>query len=266
MKIGFIQNAPVFGEIEENYESVEAMAANLKADLLVLPELFATGYTFISREETEAVAESLDGPTAGFLQRLAKKTGAVIVAGFVESDNGKIYNSSMAVTDSGVMAGYRKIHLFNREKLWFDPGDKPFEVFESKGAKIGIMICFDWYFPEAARSLALLGADVIAHPSNLVMPYCQKAMTTRCLENRVFAVTANRIGREVRGEDDFSFTGASQITSVRGEVLLKAEVNDIDTGYVTVDIETARDKNLNAHNHAIDDRHPEYYQPLLSAK
>ena len=84
------------------------------------------------------------------------------------------------------------------------------------------MICFDWFFPETARSLALLGADIIAHPANLVLPYCQKAMITRCLENRVFAVTANRIGQEKRGEDDFQFTGASQIISYDGKVLSSA--------------------------------------------
>jgi predicted amidohydrolase len=90
MKIGYIQNAPVFGEVEENFEAVEKMVQGVEADLLVLPELFATGYTFISRKEAEATAETWEGPTASFLQGLARKTGAVISAGFVEADNGKI--------------------------------------------------------------------------------------------------------------------------------------------------------------------------------
>ena len=265
MKIGFIQNAPVFGEIEENFKAAEALIEGLQADLLVLPELFATGYTFISRKEAEDMAEPLDGPTAGFLTTLAKKTGAAVVTGFVESEDEKVFNSSMLVTESGVIHCYRKIHLFNREKLWFDPGDKPFAVHEINGVNIGMMICFDWYFPEAARSLTLLGSDIIAHPSNLVLPFCQKAMTTRCLENVVFAVTANRIGREIRGEDDFAFTGSSQITAPNGNILQQGEENDVGFGVVEIDLESARSKNLNSHNHALNDRRPEFYQHFINA-
>ena len=260
MIVGFIQTAPVFGEIEDNLEAVEALVKNLQADLLVLPELFATGYTFKSREEVEKVAESLDGPTSRFLKHLAKKTGAAIVAGFVESEGYNVYNASMMVSEKGVIDSYRKIHLFNREKLWFDPGDKPFTVHEVNGVTIGMMICFDRIFPEVARTLALMGAEIIAHPSNLVLPYCQKAMTTRCIENRVFAVTANRIGREIRGDDDFSFTGASQITSMNGEVLMTGDNNDVGTGWVEIDPELTRNKMLNSHNHAFNDRRPEFYQ------
>jgi predicted amidohydrolase len=264
MKIGFVQNAPIFGEIDENYEAVETLTKDVQADLLVLPELFATGYTFISREEAQAMAEPLDGPTAGFLQRLAKKTGAAVVAGFAESENDKVFNSSMLVTETGVIHSYRKIHLFNREKLWFDPGDKALAVHDINGVKIGMMICFDWYFPEVTRTLALLGADVVAHPSNLVLPYCQKAMTTRCLENNVFAITANRIGREVRGEDDFNFTGSSQITAPNGNILEQGEANDVGLGVVEIDPESARSKNLNIHNHTMNDRRPEFYKIINS--
>ena len=85
-----------------------------------------------------------------------------------------------------------------------------------------MIICFDWIFPEVCRNLALKGAQIMVHPSNLVLPYGQQAMVTRCLENRVYAITANRIGTETRGSDHFVFTGRSQITSVDGTILSSA--------------------------------------------
>ena len=114
-------------------------------------------------------------------------------------------------------------------------------------------------FPETARTLALLGADIIAHPANLVLPYCQKAMVTRCLENRVYAITANRIGEEKRGDDHFKFTGKSQITSYNGVVLSSAPNNEIHVDFVDIDITKARDKNLNEYNNLFEDRHIEFY-------
>jgi predicted amidohydrolase len=91
----------------------------------------------------------------------------------------------------------------NEEALWFCPGDRDFPVFDIGPCKIGIMICFDWFFPESMRILSLKGADVICHSANLVLPFCQDAMVTRCLENHVFAITANRIGMENRGGKTF---------------------------------------------------------------
>ena len=125
--------------------------------------------------------------------------------------------------------------------------------------KVGIMICFDWMFPETMRTLALKGADLIAHPANLVMPYCQKAMVTRCLENHVFAITANRIGTEQRGDDKFIFTGGSQITSCKGELLSSAPKDDVYVDFVNIDVEKAREKELNVYNNIITDRRTEFY-------
>ncbi len=259
MRIGYIQTSPEFGNREKNFKEVRALTRGVRADLLVLPELFATGYAFTSGEEARELAEGSDGPTAGFLMELSKKTGAAVAAGFPELHGNAVYNAAMLVHRGRVLGVYRKIHLFNREKLWFAPGDKKPGVFNVDGITIGMMICFDWIFPETARSLALQGADIIAHPSNLVLPYCQKAMVTRCLENRVFAITANRIGRETRGSDDFTFTGRSQATSPEGEVLFSGPENGAHAGIVEVDPLTARDKTLNPYNHLLGDRRPELY-------
>ncbi len=259
MNVGYVQNSPKFGEKIKNFNEIEKLVKDVKADLIVLPELFSTGYTFVSKEEVESFAEDWDGETSEFLIKLAKKSGSIVVGGFIEKERGKVYNSAMLVSDEGVIGSYKKIHLYFKEKLWFSPGNKPLKVYNVNGIKIGIMICFDWIFPETARTLSLLGADIIAHPANLVLPYCQNAMITRCLENRVFAITSNRIGEEKRGSDHFKFTGKSQITSSNGEVLSSAPNDKTHIDFIDIDIQKARDKRLNEFNNILNDRKPQFY-------
>lgn len=259
MKIGYVQNAPLFGEKEKNFVGVRSLLAGVKADLMVLPELFATGYTFTSKEEVMELAENEHGITADFMKELSAMTGAIMVGGFIEISKNKVYNSLMIVSDGEVIDTYRKIHLFYKENLWFSPGDKTLKVYNINGTKIGAMICFDWIFPEVCRTMALKGAQVIAHPSNLVMPYCQNAMVTRCIENRIFAVTANRIGSESRGNDEFTFTGASQITAVDGNILSSAPKNLQYVSVVEIDEKQADNKMINKYNNVLGDRRPGFY-------
>ncbi len=259
MKIGYIQTSPIFGEKEKNFKEIEKLTNDLKADLIVLPELFATGYTFISKKEVESLAEGTNEETAHFMIDLSKKTNSIIVGGFIEAENNEIFNSAMIVSNSKVLGTYRKIHLYYKEKLWFSPGNQPLRIFKVNGVNIGIIICFDWIFPEISRTLALLGADIIAHPANLVLPYCQNAMITRSIENRIFTVTSNRIGEEKRGVDDFKFTGKSQITSFKGEILSSAPKDKIFIDFVDIDISKTRDKKLNEFNDLFEDRRENYY-------
>jgi len=266
MKIGYIQTSPLFGDKKYNFEEIEKLISGVKANLIVLPELFATGYTFISKKEAVSLAESQDGKTAQFLINIAQSTGAIVIGGFIEKEGEKIYNAAMMISNNGVIGSYRKIHLYYKEKLWFSSGDKPLKIYDIDGVKVGIMICFDWIFPETARILGLLGADIIAHPSNLVLPYCQKAMVTRCLENRVFAITSNRIGEEKRGEDHFKFTGKSQITSYNGEILSSAPGNKNYVDIIDVDIQKARDKKLNKYNDLFENRRVEFYDTIVKIK
>ena len=126
-----------------------------------------------------------------------------------------------------------------------------------------MMICFDWIFPEVSRVLALNGAQIIAHPANLVMPYCQQAMITRCIENRIFAVTANRIGVEKRGEDEFRFTGGSQITSYNGDMLSWASKDNSCTDFVEVDLSLADNKKINLFNDVLTDRRSDFYKQIV---
>ena len=164
------------------------------------------------------------------------------------------------VGPQGYVGHYRKVHLFYEEKLWFQPGDGGFKIYDIGLAKIGLMICFDWIFPEVARTLALQGADILCHPANLVLPYCQDAMITRAIENRVFTLTANRIGAEKRGDrNELYFTGQSQIVDPKGNLLFRLKTDTEELKVVEVDPAEARDKWLNVHNHIFKDRCPEVY-------
>jgi predicted amidohydrolase len=261
MKVGFIQFEVFFGEKEHNLKSVSRLIGKQKADLWVLPELFNTGYIFTSRNQLNQLAETIpDGETTQFLIALAKQFDTYIVAGMAEKQENNFYNSAVLVNNGGFQGLYRKIHLFDQEKLWFTPGDLPFQVWDIGVTKVGIMICFDWIFPEAARTLALKDAEIICHPSNLVLPYCQKAMVTRCLENHVFAITANRIGTEHRGDKNLTFTGGSQVTGTKGEVLYRASTNREEVAVIEIDTQLAQDKFATPNNHIFENRRPEMYQ------
>jgi len=264
MKIGFVQFEPLFGQVERNLERAGELIMESDADLLVLPELFNTGYVFTSKEEAVSLSEQVpQGRTTRGLCEIAKEKGAFIVAGLAEKDGDRIFNSSVLVSPDGYIGRYRKTHLFFEEKLWFDPGDEGFGVYDIGICTVGIMICFDWFFPESMRVLSLMGADLICHPSNLVMPFCQESMKTRCLENHVFAVTANRTGTEARGEQSLLFTGMSQITGPDGSILLRSGEDSQEVGTVEIDPTAARDKNVNRYNNLVDDRKPQFYGDLI---
>jgi predicted amidohydrolase len=136
-------------------------------------------------------------------------------------------------------------------------------VFRCGQAKVGILICFDWRFPEAARSVALRGADVIAHPSNLVLPHCQESMRTRALENRVFAATANRVGEDVRTGVRLGFTGKSQVVDPTGRVLWRAGARAPVARLVELDLALARNKRVTKRNDLFADRVPGLYRALI---
>ncbi len=264
MRVGFLQTVPEFGEKEANLERVEELLDGMSADLIVLPELFSTGYVFTEAAELESLAEPFPGgPTADFLAEMATRHDAALVAGVLERAGSQYFNSAVAVGPDGHLETYRKVHLFREEKRWFAPGGE-FKVISLKGISVGLMICFDWIFPESARVLALGGAQVICHPSNLVLPHCQRAMVTRCLENRVFAITANRAGEESRGGNRMVFTGGSQVTSPHGEVLLRGPETGEKLEIVEIDPRMALDKRITPENDLLQDRYPGCYKMLTS--
>ena len=262
MKIGFLQFEPKHLDSTFNAKFIQIILDSADFDLMVLPELANTGYLHDDQTALFDTSEPADG-SGIFLSSLiaaAREHDACIISGFSEREGSRLYNSAVAVDESGVINHYRKTHLFYKEKGLFKPGDSGFSVFGFRGVIIGMMVCFDWFFPESARTLALKGAQIIAHPANLVLPWCQTAMVTRSLENHVFSITANRVGIEIGQGEEIEFTGASQILDPNGKCLAKAEEHSIQFAIVDDEPEKALNKRLNAYNDLFDDRKPIHYK------
>jgi len=258
MRLAVVQTHPLFGKNEVNIHTATEQMREVPADLYVLPELFNTGYNFATPDEVDRVAEKSDGATFRAMRGFAQRNSCYIAYGFAERAD-QIYNSAALVGPSGILGIYRKVHLFDRENIFFRSGNLGFPVFDLPFGRVGLMICFDWMYPEAARSLALKGAQLIAHPSNLVMPFCPDGMVTRCMENKVFAATADRVGRENRGEVDLQFIGTSEIVSPSGEVLTRLGREEEGIAVVEIDPKDADKKKINQYNDLLTGRRPDQY-------
>jgi len=264
MKIGFYQYKPAFGRVRANLNKVLKKLDGADADLIVLPELAFSGYYFLDRDEAMSLAEDpADSSTVSSLVELCRDNDFHLVTGFTERAGEKVYNSGLLIGPGGVEHVYRKLHLFNEEKFWFDPGDIPLSVQRVRGVNLGIMVCFDWVFPEVTRTLTLLGAEVICQPANLVLGYCQQTMLSRSLENRVFSVTCNRFGTDKRPQGDLKFTGRSQIVAPNGDRLERAPAQREALVITDLDPALAHDKHITPHNDVLADRRPEFYRRLL---
>jgi predicted amidohydrolase len=259
--VGLVQFRPVRYDVSANVAAVKRLLEGVRADLLVLPELANSGYMYAAPADLDPYAEAGDGSGLflSALRRLTEHTGGVIVTGFAERGQPGLYNSAAAVDASGVRQLYRKTHLFQDEQDPFLPGDTGFRIFTHHGVRIGMMVCFDWCFPESARTLALLGAQIIAHPANLVLPWCQSGMVTRCLENAVFAITTNRHGTEELNGKRLTFTGASQILDTKGRPLAQAHVEGDAVMVCEIDPTVADDKRIGTRNDLFGNRRPEMY-------
>jgi predicted amidohydrolase len=259
LRVGFYQFRPRFGDPAGNCARVVEKLARVRADLVVLPELPFSGYYFKDRREAKALAEEpRSSQIVSSLGALCRKRRFQIVTGFAERARDRVFNSALLIGPRGVRRTYRKLHLFNEEKKWFDPGDLELAVDRVGPARVGMMVCFDWIFPETARALAVRGADVIAHPSNLVLGHCQQAMLTRSLENGVFSVTCNRFGEDRRPHGTLRFTGHSQVVGPRGALITRAAAQREALVVESIDLREARDKAITPRNHLLRDRRPDH--------
>ncbi len=261
LKLAVGQMDPQICDIKQNLARVKSILAEAEktdVEVLVLPELCNSGYVFKDISEATDSAESI--PEGPFSRELLEwsSSGRLAVAGICERAKEDLYNSAAVFGDGEHIITYRKIHLFLDEANWFKAGQDEPPVIEYRGYHFGVMICFDWIFPEMARVLALKGAQAILHPANLVLPYCQDAMITRSIENRVFTATANRIGTE-RG---VKFSGLSQITDIKGNRLCKMSNGEIGVSSVTIDPILADDKSITARNDIFADRRPGLYTQI----
>lgn len=272
MRVGLLQFAPQPGDVRANLDHIAHALSGASADLIVLPELCTTGYLFASRSELARLSEPVPaGPTCEFMAKLSRDAKCTIVWGMAETAGQRIFNSAVMVTPQGEFHVYRKAHLFVDEKDLFDPGDSPFPVFEippvirhsdlviRHSTKVGLLVCFDHFFPEAARSLALHGAQIVCHPSNLVMEYAHTNTVTRAVENRVFWILANRTGSETLGEKTLAFNGRSQIVAPDGELLAQAGPDTEELLVVEIEPAQALDKKVTPRNDLFRDRRTDLY-------
>jgi predicted amidohydrolase len=244
MHVAVAQMQPRLGENERNLDAgltrlEEAVAAG--AELLVLPECAIPGYMFGSLEEAMPFAEEIPGPTTDALEAACRRLNTHVVCGLLERDGDLLYNAAVLVGPDGLIGSYRKTHLpFLGVDRFTTPGDE-LAVFDTPLGRIGLEICYDLRFPEVTRALALRGADIVAHPTNF--PMAAKVQTevitlARAAENRIYLLTANRVGKERWGE----FCGWSQIVDPFGKRLVEADETEEKLLVADIDVEKARDK------------------------
>jgi N-carbamoylputrescine amidase len=269
LQVSCIQFEPLIGDVEGNLERSSVLiraAAGSGSRLIVLPELANTGYVFATKEEAESLAEPApDGRSAQAWSRLAQQLDIYLVAGFAERDGDTLYNSALISGPDGYIGVYRKAHLWDRENLFFAKGNVGFPVFETALGKIGVAICYDGWFPETFRQLALQGAEIVCVPTNWVpmpdQPASEAAMANvlhraAAHSNGIFIACADRIGVE-RGQP---FEGQSLIVGPRGWTLAGPASRDKpETLTALVDLAAAGRKDLNAFNSLLRDRRADVY-------
>ncbi|MCA8986045.1 MAG: carbon-nitrogen hydrolase family protein [Planctomycetaceae bacterium] len=270
MKIAGVQLDISLGQIEQNLASMDQMiaeAASNGAQLVIFPECTLTGYCFDSLDEAREYSQPANGTAARSVVELCQQHQVHSVYGFLESDGDRVFNACSLVGPEGVISTYRKVHLpYLGIDRFTTYGDRPFEVASMPGLNVGMNICYDAAFPEAARCLTLLRADLIALPTN--WPPGAECMSpavicTRAMENKVYYAAINRIGTE-RG---VTFIGRSCICGPNGEILAAAADTEQTILYAEIDVNIPRDKHVIRRKglHEIDrlaDRRPECYHPL----
>jgi len=205
------------------------------ASLVIFPELALTG---LMRD----TSESVPGPSTEVLATRAKKYGVYVVAGLLEKDKDKFYNTAVLIGPSGIVGKYRKIHPWypSEDEIPVEPGNLGYPVFTTNIGKIGIIICYDAWFPEPARVLALKGAEIIAVPTHTGLHSAfDYIFRTRALENHVWIIGANGIATFEKEGIAWRIVGRSQIVSVFGEVLAEASSEKEEIIYAGIDVRAA---------------------------
>jgi N-carbamoylputrescine amidase len=269
IRVSCIQFEPEFGAVDANMARASDLVRAAAAEggrLIVLPELASTGYVFESAAEAAALAEPVpDGPTTRAWAALAAELGVHIVAGIAESAGETLYNAAVIVGPEGYIGTYRKAHLWDQENVFFARGDLGFPVFDTALGKVGVAICYDGWFPETFRQLALAGAEIVCIPTNWVpmpdQPAGEAAMANTlhraaAHSNGIFIACADRVGVE-RGQP---FEGQSLIIGPKGWPLAGPASRDrTETLSALVDLDAAGRKDLNAFNSLLRDRRTDIY-------
>ncbi|HXU39088.1 MAG TPA: carbon-nitrogen hydrolase family protein [Blastocatellia bacterium] len=267
IKIACVQMDVTIGDVEANRREIVRRlgeATDAAAELVIFPECALTGYCFNSLEEATPFAESIAGPSFEAIAEACHKTGAYAVVGFIEKDGSNFYNAAMLVGPNGIAGSYRKVHLpFLGVDRFLKSGDRPFNIIELPFGKIGVNICYDASFPEAARALKLLGAELIVLPTNWPTGAWRTAefiINSRACENHINFAAVNRVGVE-RG---WQFIGRSKVVDYNGDTLAEASRESEQLLFVEVDLQEANNNKIVnvAGSYEIDrlaDRRPEFY-------
>lgn len=270
LRLACIQFQPAIGRLDKNLKSMERLirqAAGLGASVVVLPELADSGYVFDSREELAELAAPIpEGRSAALLCSLASELGLHIVSGLAERDGDRFFNAALLCGPSGPIGTYRKLHLWNREKLYFQPGNLGLPVFDTAIGRIGVAICYDGWFPETYRQLALKGAELVCVPTNWVPmpaqgdhpePMANILHKAAAHSNGIYIACADRVGIE-RGQP---FVGRSLIVGPTGwPIAGPASEADEEILIATINLgEVARARALSERNDAIGDRRADVY-------
>lgn len=266
--VACIQLAPVIGDAVETLTRIDSAlrsAADQGANIAVLPELANCGYMFSGPDELRASAQPLDGPYIRHLTSIASELGLVVATGFAEAaSTGEIYNSGAIVDGSGMLAAYRKAHLWNAEKTFgFVEGDERPPTVDTVYGRLGLMICYDLEFPEWVRQVALDGADLLCVPVNWPLyPRPEGERPTEIVRaqagasvNRMYIAAADRVGRE-RGQE---WLGGTVIVDADGFPVTRIQLDEEHIALATLDLARARDKSISPRNDVHKDRRPNIY-------
>ena len=259
-KVSIIQFQPLLVEPEENVRQLQSLFDKIEGSrLVILPELSNSGYNFRDFDEAYQCSEVIGskGIFQDFLLEQARKKDIFIVSGINEREEDELFNTAILVGPGGIVGKYRKIHLFMNEKDIFQKGNAGLPVFDLGDFKIGIMICFDYLFPEPWRIMAQKGADLVCHPSNLLTENTHRCLPGLSLMNRIYIATANRIGTE----GGITFNGMSLFTDPAGRIIKMSSADR--TEIITTEIDTllSGNKMITSRNHVFNDRRPEAYLP-----
>jgi agmatine deiminase len=251
-------------------------AAEKGAQIICLQELYRTRY-FPQRENVDAapLAETIPGPSTKAFCTLAKKYGIVIIAPlFEKAPNGKFYNTAAVISSEGEILGtYRKVHIpydpYFYEKDYFAPGEEPYKVYDTAFGKIGVLICYDQWFPEPARINALAGAEIIFYPTAIgyVKGYTSEdgdwldawrtVQRAHAIANGVHVAAVNRVGEE----GELEFWGGSFVCDSFGKVLAEASTTNEEVTLAKVDL--SKNKKIQEGWGFLRNRRPDTYKPLL---
>jgi predicted amidohydrolase len=265
-------------EPERNLQRAVALiqqAASKGADIVCLPELFRSPYFCVHEQAERDYSEELPGKVGEMLQEVARKQSINIIGGSIyeKAANGKLYNTSIVVQKDGNLVGsYRKVHIPHDEAFYemnyFTPGDTGFKVFDLGIAKVGVLICYDQWFPEAARTLALMGAEIIFYPTaigrvtgieSIEGDWQHAWQTVQCghaVANNVVVAAVNRVGTEGTS----NFWGGSFVCNGFGQIVARGTETE---GLIVADVDLGHSKYTRDTWRFFESRRPSQYRTLI---